>query len=139
MTSAPTLWRLLARRLAGVRVRSTIAAVLVVAVAFTAGAALLLLLLQHALDNSIRDAAGMRAGEVATLLRAEGVKGLGERLLENNREGQIVQVVSQGGTVVATSAPKTAKAPLSSARPGQGQVRLAEAESLSTARSEAPT
>ncbi|MHB8188709.1 MAG: sensor histidine kinase [Dermatophilaceae bacterium] len=136
--SAPTLWRFLASQLAGVRARSTMAAVLVVTIAFTAGAALLVLLLQHALNNSIRDAAGTRAGEVATQLRSEGVSGLGERLVENNREGQIVQVVNQGGTVVATSTPRVAKAPLSSARPGRGQVLIAEANSLPTTHEQDP-
>ena len=136
--STPASWRFLARPLAGVRARSTTAAVLVVTIALAAGAALLVLFLQNALIGSVRDAAGTRAGEVAALLRAEGVNGMGEQLVENNRAAQIVQVVNQGGTVVATSTPKAAKAPLSAARPGQGQVLRAEANSLPTTHEQDP-
>ena len=128
----PTLSRFLTRPRAGVRARSTMAAVLVVTIALAAGTAMLVMLLQKSLIASVQDAARTRAGEVETLLRAEGVSGLGDQLVENNRAGQILQVVNHGGTVVATSTPRTAKAPLSRARPGRGQVLLVQVDSLPT-------
>ncbi len=131
-------WGFRASSRAGVRARSTAAAVLVVTIALVAGAALLVFLLQSALSNGVQDAGRVRAGEVATILHAEGVKGLGERLAENNRAGQIVQVVNRGGTVVATSTPKAAKAPLSTARPGPGQALRTETDSLTTAHEDDP-
>ena len=129
-----TRWRFLTRPRAGVRARSTMAAVLVVSIALAAGTAMLVLLLQKALIVGVQDAGRTRAGEVATQLRAEGVSGLGDQLVENVRAGQIIQVVNQGGTVVATSMPRTAKTPLSRARPGQGHVLVAEADSLPATR-----
>jgi len=114
------------------------AAVVVVSIAFTVGAGLLVLLLHNALNNSIRDAARTRASEVATQFRTEGVSGLGERLVEDNREGQIVQVITEGGAVAVASTPRAATSPLSSARPGRGKFLLAEVDSLPTAHEQAP-
>ncbi len=127
-----TIRRFRARPLAGVRARSTMAAVLVVTIALAAGTAMLVLLLQQNLIAGVRDAARTRASEVEALLLAEGVSGLGDQLIENNRGGQILQVLNHGGTVVAASTPRAARTPLSGASPRLGQVLLVQADSLPT-------
>lgn len=99
---------------------------MVVALALAGGAALLLFLLQRALISGVDAAASARAGEVASLLRAEGVEGLDQDLAQNTRQSQLVQVVDQTGAVVASSSARAAHQPLSTLRPADGQVRRRE-------------
>ncbi|MDQ1537553.1 MAG: hypothetical protein QOE58_1946, partial [Actinomycetota bacterium] len=136
--SVSTPRRFFARRLAGVRARSTTIAVLVVSIALTAGGGLLVMLLQHALIGSVQDVAATRAGEVATLLHAEESDAIGEQLIETNRAGQIVQVVSSRGTVLASSTPRVAKVPLSTDSPGLGQIRHTVVDVLAAPREDDP-
>lgn len=108
-------------RRAGVRARSTAAALLVVAGALAIGAAVLLLLLQRTLITSVADQAESRAFDVAGQVSEEGETGLAKELVENTRVTQLIQVVNAQGKVVASSAPKGGGEPLTDSRPAVGQ------------------
>jgi signal transduction histidine kinase len=108
-------------RSSGVRLRSTAAAVLVVATALAIGAAILLLLLQRTLITSVADQAESRAFDVAGQVQEEGETGLARELIENTRVTQLIQVVNAQNQVVASSSPKGAGQPLSESRPPSGQ------------------
>jgi len=110
------------RWFAGVRARSTAAAVVVVALALAVGATVFVVLLQRALIAGVQDEATGRAAEVAARVRTQGVASLGDDLPVTTRGGQLVQVVDPAGTVVASSSDRALRAPLSSARPADGQV-----------------
>lgn len=115
-------WRSLGHRFAGVRARSAVAAVVVVAIALALGATLLVVLLNHTLVSTVDTAATARAKEVATQLKADGPSGFGDYLVENNRLGQVVQVLNSRGRRVASSSGKTHQQPISTVRPGAGEV-----------------
>lgn len=108
--------------LSGVRARSTAAAVVVVALALAVGAAVFVVLLQRALIAGVQEEATSRAAEVAAQVRTEGVTRLDQDLSSTTRGGQLVQVVDPAGTVVAASSDRALRAPLSNARPADGQV-----------------
>lgn len=108
-------------RRAGVRARSTLAAVVVVATALAIGAAVLLLLLQRTLITSVADQAESRAFDVAGQVAEEGESGLAKELVENTRVNQLIQVVTAENKVVASSSPKGAGEPLTGSRPPVGQ------------------
>lgn len=123
-------WRVLAHPFAGVRARSTAVAVLVVAVALAVGATLLVVLLRHALVSAVDAAATTRVAEVVAQVRADGGSGLGEYLAENNRGGQLVQVLDRQGGLIASSSPKAHQRPVSTLRPGPGQVMRQQVSAL---------
>jgi signal transduction histidine kinase len=108
-------------RRAGVRARSTWAALFVVAAALAIGAAVLLLLLQRTLITSVADQAESRAFDVAGQVSEEGEVGLAKELIENTRVTQLIQVVNARNKVVASSSPKGAGQPLTQSRPPAGQ------------------
>ena len=108
-------------RRAGVRARSTWAALFVVAAALAIGAAVLLLLLQRTLITSVADQAESRAFDVAGQVSEEGETGLAKELVENTRVSQLIQVVNAQNKVVANSSPKGAGEPLTESRPAVGQ------------------
>ncbi|MEV8021253.1 HAMP domain-containing sensor histidine kinase [Streptomyces sp. NPDC086554] len=82
------------------RVRSTAAAVLVVAVGLVAGAVALVALLQAELTDDVRQAARARAGQVAAVIESgRGVPSLAVA----ERDEQFIQVLDASGAVVAAS------------------------------------
>ncbi|MEV0113997.1 HAMP domain-containing sensor histidine kinase [Streptomyces sp. NPDC050844] len=84
----------------GVRVRSTAAAVLVVAVGLVAGAVALVALLQAELTDDVRQAARARAVEIAAVIDSgRGVPSLAVA----ERDEQFIQVLDASGGVVAAS------------------------------------
>jgi signal transduction histidine kinase len=95
---------------------------LAVAVAFAAGGALFVWLLQAALLSSVESAAAGRAGEVGTQLADEGVAGLRADLLSRTRATQLVQVIDARGRVVASSSPAQ-RLPLTTALPAPGDIQ----------------
>lgn len=90
-------------RRAGVRARSVVAATVVVALAYSLGAALFVGLLQQSLLSSLDAAAVTRVNEVAGEVTRQGVDALADDLVVNTRGTQIVQVLDQTGRVVLTS------------------------------------
>ena len=87
------------RLIPSVRARSSLAAVLVVALALGSGAALLYFVLQRSLLSGLDTAATTTAGEVATQLNSNGVDGLDARLKATAIEGQLVQVLDASANV----------------------------------------
>lgn len=91
------------------RVRTTVAATLIVAVALSAGAAVLVSRFRQSLDNNRRNAAVARAADIASLAssgRLPAVLGL------PNEDATYAQVVDAAGGVVAASANIAGEAPL---------------------------
>jgi hypothetical protein len=109
-----------AQRLSGVRMRSALTAVAVVAVALTAGAAVLLVLLQRSLLGSVQAAAEGRALEVSQAVSSDGIDGLSTDLQNSGSVHQVVQVLNLNGVVVAASTARAGKVALSSLRPAPG-------------------
>lgn len=90
-------------RRAGIRARSVVAATVVVALAYSLGAALFVGLLQKSLLSSIDSAAVTRVNEVAVEVGKQGVDTVSDDLVVNTRGTQIVQVLDPAGRVVVTS------------------------------------
>ena len=122
------------RRLAwfrGVRGRSTVAAVLVVAVGLCIGGATFLVLLQRELISTVQQAATAQAREVAAQVHQEGVAGVRDDLVNTGtRGGQVVQVIDASDGVVAASNPRAQGGPLTSVKVADGQVREIQASGL---------
>ena len=90
------------RRLGTVRVRTTVAATLVVAVTLVAAAAALVLGLRSSLEDNLRSSAELRAADVAALVADDRLPAeLPEP--QDEEEGALVQVVDAGGRVVAST------------------------------------
>lgn len=106
--------------LSGVRVRSALAAVGVVAAALVIGALVLLFLLQRSLIGSAETVAAGRAQEVAVQVGDEGEGRLAETLQTRGLRGELVQVLDGAGAVVAASGAQAASAPISDLRPPPG-------------------
>lgn len=85
----------------GVRFRSTVAAVVVVAVGLVAGAVALVALLRAELTDDVRQAARARAEQVAAVI--ESGRGV-PSLVVADRDEQFIQVLDADGDVVAASA-----------------------------------
>ncbi|MGW8883151.1 ATP-binding protein [Streptomyces sp. NPDC055749] len=104
----------------GVRFRSTVAAVLVVAVGLLAGAVALVALLRAELTDDVRQAARTRAEQVASVIESgRGVPSLAVA----DREEQFIQVLDAGGAVVASSA-NVEELPALAAPGGDGESRV---------------
>jgi signal transduction histidine kinase len=117
--------------LRGVRGRSTIAAVIVVAVGLGIGGATFLGLLQRELISTVQQAATTRAGEVTADIRQHGLTSLDPDLASvGGHGGQIVQVIDASGTVVAASSDRARTSPLTTVSAGNGQVREVRASRL---------
>ena len=110
------------RFLRGVRGRSALAAVIVVALGLALGASAFLLLLQRELISTVQSAAKARATEVATQVAREGIAGLGGDL-SGTGGAQVVQVVDDTGRVVSASSDRARVRPLAQIRPAAGEVR----------------
>ncbi|MFU8871656.1 sensor histidine kinase [Micromonospora sp. SL4-19] len=110
------------RRRLGVRLRSALAAALVVAFAFAVGAAAFVYLARADLAGNVDAAARQRATEVASAVAAGDRNALAQTLRPSPREQTLVQVLAPSGRVEAASAALAGAAPLSPLRPGAGQV-----------------
>ncbi|MFK4222912.1 ATP-binding protein [Streptomyces sp. NPDC019890] len=104
----------------GIRFRSTVAAVLVVAVGLVAGAVALVALLRAELTDDVRQTARSRAEQVATVI--ESGRGV-PALTVADRDEQFIQVLDADGRVAAASGNIEEQPPL--ARPGRnGESRI---------------
>ena len=103
-----------------VRARLTIAATIVVGVALVAGAAAVLIVLRATLTEDVRDAASLRATQIAASISdADGaVPVIG------NQDGELVQVMDGSGRVVGGSPLLTGAAPMPV--PGIGDYVIAD-------------
>lgn len=88
-------------RLRSVRVRTTLAAVLVLGAATALGAVLFVAVLRSALTDEIEAAARTRAMEIASVVRTGPGRGLD--LVVGDLEGDVAQVVALDGSVLAAS------------------------------------
>ncbi len=88
-------------RRAGVRTRATLAATVVVAFALAVGGVALIVLLRRSLTNGVDDAALLRARDIAGQLRAGS---LPATVATIGQDASLVQVVTPGGVVLASSA-----------------------------------
>jgi signal transduction histidine kinase len=93
-----------------VRVRTTLAATVVVGLALTVAAGVLVATLQRALERSGDDAARTRARDIAAL----AATGALPRVLAPAGEDTFAQVVDASGTVVAATAPDLDRPPVAS-------------------------
>jgi signal transduction histidine kinase len=93
-------------RLGTVRVRCTVAAVVVVGVAMAVGALVLVAVLHNTLTREVRTAAQLRAQDVATLLAMDptgsGAAGRGPLAVDDADE-LLIQLLDEGGRVVGAS------------------------------------
>ena len=106
------------------RVRTTVAAVLVAGLAMAVGALALVTLLRGTLTREVRTAAELRGQDVAALL-ASDASGSGAGPLAVNEADELhIQVLDEQGRVVKASPNATAMAPV--ARLGPGESRLVE-------------
>ena len=105
----------------GVRVRSAFASALVVAVAFGVAALALLWVLQHSLQSAADTAATARTQQIAQRLLADSPAELDRALLATDARTTIVQVIDGGGQVLLSS-PGAPTTPVSTVRPGPGDV-----------------
>jgi signal transduction histidine kinase len=87
----------------GVRARSTIAAVLVVAVALIGGGITLVVVLRVALTNSVEQSVQQRARDVAAQIADEDIEAATPTIDAAPGDGTLVQIVNSTGTVVASS------------------------------------
>jgi signal transduction histidine kinase len=104
-------------RLGTVRVRTTVAAVVVAGLAMTVGALVLVAVLRDTLTREVQTAARVRAEDVASLL-ATDPSGRGSLAVDDPEEW-IIQVLDQGGRVVRASANAEGLGPLPRLRPGE--------------------
>jgi signal transduction histidine kinase len=109
-------------RVGTVRVRTTVAAVLVAGLAMAVGGLALVAVLRGTLNRELRTAARLRGLDVATVL-ASDPSGRGVLAVDDPDE-LLIQVLDEGGQVVAASPNAQAMAPVARLRPDQS----AEAE-----------
>lgn len=103
------------RRLRAVRVRATVIAALAVGLALVVGGAVLVVGLRVELSNDVRDAARVRAREVARVIEAG--RGVPEVSVADLEE-EFLQVIDGRGTVVAASSNIEGLPALARLRPG---------------------
>jgi signal transduction histidine kinase len=99
-----------------VRVRTTIAAVVVVGLAMAVGAMLLVTVLRGTLTGEVRAAAQSRAADVAAVLES-GTRPAALGI--DNAEDLLIQVLDQDGRVVASNPSVSGTPPVARLRPGQ--------------------
>ena len=123
------------RRPMGVRMRSALAAGLVVAVVVVLAGGLLLITARSVLMNTITTTATDRANQIGALLTEGNQAALTAALRPTARERSVVQVLDAAGTVVAESDAITGVPAISPLRPAAGQ-RADEQRRLTTERDE---
>lgn len=119
-TMAAEQWRSVGARLQArvgtVRVRTTVAAVVVVGVAMAVGAVVLVAVLRDTLTRGVRVAARLRAADVATVLESGTGPG---GLAVDDVEDLLIQVLDENGEVVASSPNVEGLPPVARLRPGE--------------------
>ncbi|MFG3604299.1 sensor histidine kinase [Micromonospora chersina] len=110
------------RRHLGVRLRSALAAAIVVAAAFAVGAAAFVYLARADLAGNVDAAARQRAAEVVAAVGTGDQEALAQTLKPSPGEQTLVQVLDPSGRVEAASAALGDAAPLSPLRPRPGQL-----------------
>jgi signal transduction histidine kinase len=123
------------RRRLGVKMRSALAAALVVGVASLLAGVVLLIIARGILLGNVKAAANERAAQVAAAIAENDVAELDAALRPSPRERTVVQVVDPAGRVVAASDAITGVAPMSPLRPAAGE-SLREQRRLAVARNE---
>ncbi|MEV4704918.1 ATP-binding protein [Actinoplanes sp. NPDC049316] len=98
---------------ASVRVRTTVAAVVVVAVALLAGAAALVALVRHSLRDGLEGNAEQRLSALVTQIESTGLPAPepGDAEDDDEPDELVWQVLAAGGTVVRSSQPLAASLP----------------------------
>jgi signal transduction histidine kinase len=110
-------WRRRARVATGtVRVRTTLAAVVVVGTAMAVGALVLVAVLRDTLVREVRTAARLRGQDVAAVLATDAA-GRGPLAVDDADE-LLIQVLDEGGRVVRASPEASGLAPVARLRPG---------------------
>lgn len=105
----------------GVRARSTIAAVLVVAVALAAGGITLVLVLNVALTNSIEQSVQQRALDVAAQIADEDIEAATPTIDAAPGDGTVVQIVGADGGVLVSSPSINGEAAIATGAPAGAQ------------------
>jgi len=105
----------------GVRMRSALAAAVVVAIAALVSGATLVVAARLILTDNIDQSTGQRAAQVAAALGEAGGAGLTATLRPSPGDRTVVQVIDGTGRVVAASAAVAGVAPISPLRPPAGQ------------------
>ncbi|MCW3816356.1 HAMP domain-containing histidine kinase [Micromonospora sp. DR5-3] len=106
----------------GVRLRSALAAAVVVALAFAVGAAAFVYVARADLAGNVDAAARQRAAEVASAVAAGDQTAIAQTLKPSPGEQTLVQILGTSGRVEAASAALAGAAPLSPLRPRPGEV-----------------
>jgi len=104
----------------GVRVRSALAAVLVLTVALALAAVALLWLLQNSLQSAADDGAAARAASLSTHLVSDPLNEIDPTLLATDGRTTVIQVMDAAGRIVLASQDAPA-VPLIDAHPGAGE------------------
>jgi signal transduction histidine kinase len=107
-------------RLGTVRVRTTVAAVLVVGMAMAVGALVLVTVLRATLTREVRTAAELRGQDVAAVL-ASDPSGSGPLAVDEADE-LLIQVLDEQGRVVGASPNATGMAPVARLGPGESSL-----------------
>ena len=115
----PARVRAVKARLATVRVRTTLAATVVVGLAMVVGALLLVAVLRENLTDGIKSAVDLRAVDVVTGI--ESGSGTGSLAIDES-DDMLVQVVAADGTVVASSHNVDGLPPVVRLSPGESRV-----------------
>ena len=118
----------------GVRKRATATAVLVVAAALLVGGLVLLVLLQTSLVAATETAARQKSADVVAQISGQDVAEAGQYIASTAHTGQHVQILAPGGAVIAASVPAATTTPLTSLRPGPGQVLTQDVSGLGSLR-----
>jgi signal transduction histidine kinase len=118
------------RRHAGVRLRSAVASVIVVAVALAAGSAVLVWLLDRSLTQGAQTAALQRARSIAGPVSAGELDAIRQNVVAGPGEQSVAQVLGPKGTVIAASPQLNGEPALVSSRPGPGGVVTLTREQL---------
>lgn len=105
----------------GVRVRSALAAVLVLTAALALAAVALLWLLRHSLQSAADDGAAARAASLSTHLVSDPLNEIDPTLLATDGRTTVIQVIDATGRIVLASQDAPA-VPLIDAHPGAGEV-----------------
>lgn len=110
-------FRAMFRRNQGVRMRSTIVATIIVALAMVAGAVIMLFMLHRQQDSEMYKSTGTRSYEIAHQIDEGGIDSVDPELLRPTTGIDVIQIVDNSGTVLF-SAPRADKAAISDITPG---------------------
>lgn len=104
----------------GIRARSTIVAVAVVAVAFAMSAIGLVAVVRVTMTNAIEQSVGQRVQDAAAQIASDDVDAVSAMAGASPGDATVVQVISSAGTVLVASPSIQGEAPITDAPPPQG-------------------